>query len=459
MKNKPSSGADVPCNILFLFSDQQRWDTVSCYGRPIFPGLTPNLDQLASEGVRFEHAFTPQPVCGPTRACLQTGVYATETGCFKNNIALPLDAVTIAKLFSEAGYETAYAGKWHLASDLEHNFHQKPIPPERRGGYKDYWVASDVLEFTSHGYEGYLFDANNQRVDFEGYRVDRTADLVLDYLKQYGAGQRARPFFMFASFIEPHHQNDLDRFIGPMGSKQRFKDYNVPADLAETDGDWRKQMPDYLGCCASLDENVGRIRATLAELGLAENTLVIYTSDHGCHFRTRNGEYKRSPQDETIRVPLIVSGPGFRGGKVAKELVSLLDLPPTVLAAAGVEPPTHFRGRPLQGVAEGKVPNWPEDVFVQISESYIGRAIRTARWKYSVWVPPDSPWAGCAAPSSDRYVEHCLYDLEADPDERHNLIAEPSLAGVRQELAARLLRRMQEANEPVAKIEPTLNPS
>ena len=439
-------------NILFLFSDQQRWDTVSCYGRPIFPGLTPNLDRLAAGGVRFEHAFTPQPVCGPTRACLQTGVYATETGCFKNDIALPLDAVTIAKLCSRAGYETAYAGKWHLAGDREHSFHKRPIPLERRGGYKDYWVASDVLEFTSHGYEGYLFDTNGKRVDFEGYRVDCTADLVLDYLRQYGSGPRARPFFMFASFIEPHHQNDLDRFVGPIGSKQRFKDYTVPGDLVGTTGDWREQMPDYLGCCASLDENVGRIRSELERLGLAENTLVIYTSDHGCHFRTRNVEYKRSPQDETIRVPLIACGPGFSGGRVVSELVSLIDLPPTVLGAAGVEPPSHFRGRPLQGLVNGTARDWPGEVFVQISEDHIGRAIRTARWKYSVWVPTEKPWDGCAAPGSDRYVEQCLYDLDADPHERHNLVAEPALVGLRQELAAILVRRMIAAGEsaPIA---------
>ncbi len=444
-------------NVLFLFSDQQRWDTLSCYGQPIFPDLTPNLDRMAADGVRIEHAFTPQPVCGPTRSCLQTGLYATETGCFKNDIALPLDAVTIAKLFSKAGYETAYTGKWHLAGDRQHCFHNQPIPEVRRGGYKDYWVASDVLEFTSHGYEGYLFDGDNQRVDFEGYRVDRTADLVVDYLEKYGKGSRERPFFMFASFIEPHHQNDLDRFIGPIGSKQRFKDYTVPGDLVGTKGDWREQMPDYLGCCASLDENVGRIQATLARLGLAEDTLVIYTSDHGCHFRTRNSEYKRSPQDETIRVPMIISGPGFRGGRVVKELVSLLDLPPTLLRAAGVEPPPHFKGRPLQELGSGAARPWPEEVFVQISESYIGRAIRTSRWKYSVWVPTDQPWGGCAVASSDRYVEQCLYDLAADPHERHNLVADPALVGVRSELAAKLIRRMCEAGETVPVIIPQID--
>jgi uncharacterized sulfatase len=445
-------------NIVVLFSDQQRWDSVSCYGRPLFPHLTPNLDQMAQEGVRFQYAFTPQPVCGPARACLQTGLYATQTGCFKNDTALPLDAVTIAKLCGQAGYETAYVGKWHLASDADHRLQARPIPEERRGGYKDYWIASDVLEFTSHGYEGYFFDDNCRRVDFEGYRVDRTADFALEYLQRYAKGRRRRPFFLFVSFIEPHHQNDLNRFIGPMGSKQRFKDYAIPGDLAGAEGDWRQQMPDYLGCCASLDQSAGRIRETLESLGLAENTLLIYTSDHGCHFRTRNAEYKRSPHDETIRIPLIVSGPGFSGGRTINDLVSLIDLPPTLLRAARARIPSFFQGRPLQELANGTARNWPKDVFVQVSESYIGRAIRTPRWKYSVWVPPDAPWAGCKEPDSKRYVEQCLYDLEADPHERNNLIADPRWAGVRSKLAAALRRRMREAKEATPTIAPARRP-
>ena len=140
-------------NILFFFTDQQRWDTLGCYGQEL--DVTPNMDKLAAEGVRFDHAFTCQPVCGPARACLQTGRYAADVGVFRNDIALPLDAKTIAHHFSEAGYEVGYIGKWHLASTgglgaEDANFREKPVPPERRGGYKDYWLASDVLEYTSH---------------------------------------------------------------------------------------------------------------------------------------------------------------------------------------------------------------------------------------------------------------------------------------------------------------------
>jgi len=437
-------------NILFFFADQQRWDTVGAYGGlGSALGLTPNLDRLAAEGVRFEHAFTCQPVCGPARACLQTGKYATELGCFRNEIALPLDETTIAQRLSEAGYQTAYVGKWHLASTgKEADFRTRAVPPERRGGYKDGWVASDVLEFTSHAYDGHLFDAEGRQRDFPPgrYRADATVDFALEFLRERDARS---PFFLFISPIEPHHQNDHNHFEGPTGSKERFADFPVPGDLEGLAGDWREEMPDYLGCCAALDANVGRLRAELERQGIAGDTLLIYTSDHGCHFRTRNSEYKRSCHDSSLRIPMLAAGPGFRGGKVVSELVSLLDLPPTVLTAAEVAVPDSMRGRPAQALLRGAA-DWPREIFAQISESQVGRCIRTERWKYSV-VAPDKHGGRDAA--SDRYVEEFLYDLEADPHERTNRVADPAYADVRRELAARLKRRMVEAGEAEPAIE------
>ncbi|MHB0937492.1 MAG: sulfatase-like hydrolase/transferase [Armatimonadota bacterium] len=434
-------------NIIFFFTDQQRWDTCGCYGQPL--EITPNLDRMVAEGVRFDLAFTCQPVCGPARSCLQTGKYATETGCFRNNIALPLDERTIAHDLADAGYEVGYLGKWHLASTgNDENFRERAVPPERRGGYTDFWLASDVLEFTSHGYDGHLFNAEMQQVDFTGYRVDAQTDFALDYLRTRD-GQR--PFFLFLSYIEPHFQNDHKHFEGPIGSKERFKDFPVPGDLEGTEGDWREEYPDYLGCCAALDVGLGRIRAELQRLGLADNTLIIFTSDHACHFCTRNSEYKRSCHDNSIRVPMVACGPGFTGGKMVDELVSLIDIPPTILAAGGVATPRSMRGRPLQGLADGTARDWPQEVFVQISESQVGRAVRTKRWKYSVRAPGIP---GSERPASDRYVEDFLYDLERDPHERNNLVADPALAGVRAELAATLTRYLVEVEGSAPEILP-----
>jgi len=439
-------------NVLFFFSDQQRWDTCGCYGQKL--DVTPNLDKMAAEGVRFEYAFTCQPVCGPARACLQTGKYAEQVGCYTNNIALPQDEKTLAHWFSEWGYEVAYIGKWHLASTGEkYNYRTRPVPLERRGGYKDYWLASDVLEFTSHGYDGYMFDADNNRVDFKGYRADCVTDFALEYLRTRDG---RRPFFLFLSYIEPHHQNDHNRYEGPDGSKERFADYEVPGDLIGTGGDWRENYPDYLGCCNSLDYNLGRIRARLAEQGMADNTVIFYTSDHGSHFRTRNSEYKRAPHDGCTRIPMIACGPGFTGGKVVTDLVSLIDVPPTLLACAGIPTPLPYRGRPLQQLLNGTPADWPAEVFMQISESQIGRAIRTKKWKYSVSVP--CSWGvRCRKSATNQYFEEYLYDLEADPHERNNLVGDPALAAVRAELADTLRRRMAQAGEEEPEILPAEN--
>lgn len=422
-------------NIIFYFSDQQRADSAGCYGQKL--PVTPNLDALAEEGTLFENAFTCQPVCGPMRACLQSGVYASQIGCYRNDIALPTDCKTIAHYMKDAGYDTAYIGKWHLASDKDHRLATKPTPEERRGGY-DYWRAADILEFTSHGYNGYVFDENCNRLDFKGYRADRINDYAIEYIKKE---KHEKPFFMFISQLEPHHQNDRLRFEAPKGAKKHFKDYEVPGDLKGQLGDWRLQMPSYLACCNRVDMNFGKLIQTLKDEGIYDNTVVIYTSDHGCHFRTRNFEYKRSCHEASIKVPLVICGGGFTGGGKVSELVSLIDLPATLLDIAGAEIPEHYMGKSLCDL------KGHESVFIQISESQIGRAVRTDKWKYSVTAKN----ADCAF--ADKYTEDFLYDLEADPYERNNLISDPKYKAEREMLRGILLEYMQKAGEPCLVIE------
>lgn len=423
-------------NIIFYFSDQQRADTAGCYGQRL--PVTPNLDALAAEGTVFENAFSCQPVCGPMRACLQSGVYATQIGCYRNNIALPTECKTVANYLSQAGYDTAYIGKWHLASDKSNDLKTKPTPRERRGGY-DYWRAADVLEFTSHGYNGYVFDENENRLDFKGYRADAINDYAIEYIEKE---KHDKPFFMFVSQLEPHHQNDRLRFEAPRGAKKAFKDYDIPGDLAGTLGDWRMQMPSYLACCNRVDLNFGRLIRALKDNGFYENTVIIYTSDHGCHFRTRNAEYKRSCHEASIKVPLVISGGGFTGGGRIKELVSLIDLPATLLDLGGVQIPEHFAGKSLTDFGGH------ESVFMQISESQIGRAVRTKKWKYCVSSKNRD------AAFAESYTESLLYDLENDPFERNNLISDPAYEQVRHELRALLIEHMKKANEPYLEIKP-----
>ena len=441
----------MPNNIIFYFTDQQRWDTCGCFGQPL--DITPNLDQLAREGVKFDNAFSPQPVCGPCRALFQTGKWPTETGCFRNNIMLPAGVKTLGNYIEEAGYETAYIGKWHLASDGEL---EKPpridhtvtaIPRELRGGYTGFWRTADVLEFTSHGYDGFVFDENDRRIDFKGYRADCINDMALEFFDQYDG---KKPFFMTISQIEPHHQNDRKHYEGPEGSKERFKDFVLPEDLKALGGNAAEEYPDYLGQCASLDENLGRLVAKLREKGLYENTVIIFASDHGSHFLTRNrdshlngyDDYKRSCHDACLHVPLVIAGGPFKGGVAVEELVSTASLPKTILALAGVDVGDAMIGENLLDVVEKKDDNRPNEVFAQISESRVGRCIRTARYTYSVYAPGVNGGEKAAA---DVYADDFLYDMEKDPHQLNNVVADPAYVQVKEELRERLLSWIERA--------------
>ncbi len=438
-------------NIIFYFTDQQRADTCGCFGQPL--NITPNLDRLASEGVKFDYAFSPQPVCGPCRALFQTGKYPTETGCFRNNVMLPDNIKTLADYIEEAGYETAYIGKWHLASDGEL---EKPpkidhtitaIPQELRGGYTGFWRTADVLEFTSHGYDGYVFDENNNRIDFKGYRADCITDLALDFFDERDT---EKPFFMTISHIEPHHQNDRKHYEGPEGSKEKFKDYILPEDLKALKGDAEIEYPDYLGACENLDKNLGKLVKKLKEKNLYDNTIIIFASDHGSHFKTRNrdshlngyDDYKRSCHDACLRVPLVIAGGPYKGGVAVEELVSTESLPKTILTIAGVDVGDAMIGENLLNVVEKKDKERPNQIFAQISESRVGRCVRTPRYTYSVYAPGVN---GGEAASSDVYADDFLYDMEKDPYQLNNVVDNPDYADVKADMRKRLLDWIEKA--------------
>lgn len=445
-------------NIVMYFSDQQRADTCGCYGQKL--DITPNLDQLAKEGIKFENAFSAQPVCGPCRAMFQTGKWPTEIGCFRNNIMLPSDVKPLGEYMEEAGYETAYIGKWHLASDGE--LEQKPtidhtitaIPQELRGGYTGFWRASDVLEFTSHGYDGYIFDENNNRIDFEGYRCDCLTDMALEFFDQRN---EEKPFFMTISHIEPHHQNDRNCYEGPIGSKEKYKDYEAPVDLAALGGNYREEYPDYLGQCANLDENLGKLIAKLKEKNLYDNTVIIFVSDHGSHFLTRNrdehlngyDDYKRSMHDACLKVPFVIAGGPFKGGVNFEDIVSTASLPKTICALAGVDVGNDMIGENLADVVEGKLPERKNEAFAQISESRVGRCIRTPKYAYSVYAPGIN---GGAVAASDLYADDFMYDLEKDPYELNNIIHDPAYTEIKLDLRKRLLSWIKEAENATPEI-------
>jgi len=424
-------------NVIVFFTDQQRWDTTGAHGNPL--GLTPNFDRIAQSGTHLENAFTCQPVCGPARATLQTGRYALDTGVWRNGIALPDSEKTLAHYFKEAGYTTGYIGKWHLAEE-------QAVAPEHQGGY-DYWLAANVLEFCSEPYDTVMYDKDQHPVRMPGYRVDAETDAVIRYIDDH----QDEPFFLFISYLEPHHQNRIDDFVPPDGYRSPYQNRWIPPDLAALGGSTQQHIAGYYGIVKRLDEAFGRMLDALKSLGIDEDTIVLFTSDHGCHFKTRNSEYKRSCHDGCIRLPMAITGPGFEGGGRLSDLVSLVDVPPTLLDAAGIDVPDSMHGRSVLPLVNRTADDWPEEVFLQISESQVGRAVRTRKWKYSVSAPDKS---GGSDPQSDHYVEEFLYDLDADPYELKNLIAFDAYDEVKALMRERLLRRMAEANETVPTIEP-----
>ena len=427
-------------NVIVVFTDQQRWDSTGVHGNPL--GLTPNFDRMAQHGTHLARTFTCAPLCAPARASLQTGMYPTTTGCFRNRIPLDTGLKTLAHFFREAGYDTAYIGKWHLAD-------QEPVGEAQRGGY-EYWLAANALELVSESYRTVVYDAANQPVSLPGYRVDALMDVVISYVHTHQASHPERPFYLFLSLLEPHHQNHLDDYVAPDGYREQYTGRWVPADLAALGGSAHQHLGGYWGCVKRIDEALGRLLDALKSVALTDQTIVLFTSDHGCHFKTRNAEYKRSCHEASIRVPTAIQGPGFDGGGRLPQLVSSIDLPPTLLQAAGLPIPAQMQGRSLMPLLRRAQPDWANEVLIQISESQVGRAIRTQRWKYSVTAPGRD---GRTESAADRYVEEFLYDLAADPHELTNLAGCESHHEVARSLRERLIRCMVEAGEAAPIIE------
>ena len=440
-------------NIVIYHSDQFRWDFVGANGLNSST-RTPNIDALAAEGTNFTHAVTNQPVCAPSRSITLTGTYANETGVWRNGIGLRQDLPTIATELSKAGYTANYIGKWHLAANLAGSTEGRgAVPAQSRAGFNDLWEASNALEFSTHPYEGTIWDRDGKPITFKDeYRIDFLTDRAEKFLRQ----KQDKPFLLLISQLEPHQQNDLNRMVGPKGSAERFINAFVPPDLRPFPGDWHQQLPDYYGCCESIDASVGRLRKVLEEEGYADNTIFIFMSDHGCHFMTRNQEYKRSTHNSSLRVPMIIHGPGFESARQIQELVGIVDLAPTLLDAVNVSIPGTMKGRsflPLVHDAKARE-EWPNQQLIQISESMTGRAIRTRDWTYCVAVPD-----GKSVASSSQYQEYQLYDQRNDPHELVNLAGRKEYRKIADELRDNLRALIVASGEPEPDIIPaTLYP-
>lgn len=394
-------------NIVLIMADQQRMDSLACYGNRFV--ASPALDRLAAEGARFTLALTPWPVCTPARGSLWTGVYPHRHGLIDNvyGIDNAFESIAAVKttLFDHlrrTGYRTAHFGKWHLG---------EAQPP-----FFDIWETS-FNSRVGHWVDGLLDGV---------YRPDLQTDASIAFLRE--RAHDMQPFMMVQSFYPPH-----DPYSAPARFYAPYRGRGVP-------------FAGYYAAVSALDENVGRIMATLRETGLQENTLLIYLSDHGdTFFYRQDGEHKFVCHDDALRVPLLVSWPGrIAAGAVIDVPVGLQDLMPTILEYAGAPLPDGLHGHSLRPLLRQENVAWRDDFYVQNvthRRRVEQRCMRTGAWKLIV----------------DAQGQHELYNLQADPEEELNLFLTPrpdpgferykhypDYAPIIAELAARL-RRSAEA--------------
>ncbi|HZY61959.1 MAG TPA: sulfatase-like hydrolase/transferase, partial [Edaphobacter sp.] len=449
--NSGSASARKP-NVLMICADQFRADFVGASHQN--PSVkTPHIDALADRGVNFTQCMTNQPLCSPSRASFLTSRYATETAVWKLGIELDHSLPTIATQFRKNGYTSNFIGKWHVSFTGEKGGERQLgwVPPgPSRGGFDDLWEGANVLELVSHPYEGNYWDNSGKNIGFKDvYRVDFLTSRAVKFVEQ----KHDKPWFLFLSQLEPHHQNDVDEFVPPKRYEKQYQDPYIPEDLRNLPGNWRSRIQGYYGCVQAIDDCIGTMVAALERTGQLDNTIILFFSDHGCTFRTRLGEYKRSPHESSIRVPFVIAGPGFDQSATVDEVVSLLDLAPTLLEGAGVGPATGMRGKSLRILAEDPKARktWDSTSYFQISQSICGRGIRTRDWCYCAF---DPSVRNGEAEYSKQYQDFALYSIAGDPAEMVNLVGRPEYKEIAHQLRAELIKRIAAAGEPEATITP-----
>jgi arylsulfatase A-like enzyme len=421
-------------NFIFIIADDHRWDAMSAVqkehgekGRYPWFG-TPNMDRLAAGGVRFRNAFITHSICSPGRAGFLTGQYTHVNGVMDNNTPFPESAVTHATLLRDAGYRTAYFGKWHMGKQKERPGFQYSASFIDQGIYQDCPVL-----------------INGVKTPTKGWIDDVSTDFTIDWLKQNGA----KPFSIVLGFKSPHNKRGGDnlpeRLRGLYEGKTTRKTPNC--ELAAvyhkplTDADKGKERGlsantvhlDYLRHIKGIDDNVGRLLDALDELKLADDTVVVYSSDNGYFLGERGLGDKRALYEEGIRIPFIVRYPRlFPKGKLVDELVINQDLAPTWLDLAGLPAHSGMHGRSFKQLARGERPADWRTSFLAIYRKELGdtptcHGVRTADAKLIVY-PGNPEWAE-------------VYDLRNDPYELTRLPADGPLAT---SLKAELERRMAE---------------
>jgi len=430
-------------NILFVFADQLRYSATGSSGNKVV--RTPNFDRLAAQGTVFDNAFASHPLCSPYRANIITGKYGFANGVPDNEYLLWDNQVTLPRALKTAGYHTAYVGKWHLGTG--------PYTEEKRHGF-DYMFSFNCLN-RHYGATYHENEAGPIRIDKfapEG-ETDQAIKLMEDHVKKRGDS----PFAIVMSWEPPHWPYDK--------YPQQFNIYdpakvdlppNVPRQMAHFA---RREIAQYYGNVTSLDAQMGRLMEALDRLGIADDTIVCFSSDHGDHLSSHGygkpmdtwmhptkRASKSTPYEESVHIPFIMRYPRrVRAGRRTKAMFSSVDVMPTLLGLCGVGIPDGVQGHNLAHVVtEKEGPEPPDSVYLMNMGTgwpnrakWVGcwRGVRTDRWVYARWHDADDH-------------EPVLFDRKNDPYERNNLADNPKFATIRKEMEARLKRWIADTGDP-----------
>ena len=456
----PPSAAQVQTvakrpNIVFIMTDDHAAHAISAYGSRL--NKTPNLDRLAKEGMKFENAFVTNSICTPSRAVILTGKYSHLNGVPAFN-HIDNTQPLLSKYMQTAGYHTGMIGKWHLgANDPKRPEDGKPT------GF-DYW---NILPGQGAYFDPVMIEMG-ERKKLSGYTTDIITDLATGFIDKR---PKDKPFFLMYHHKAPHrnwqpaekYRKQFENYDPPIpatfdddykgkSDASRQSTMHIDADLNETDTKgkppaglsgaelkkwkFRRYMQDYLACVQSVDDNIGRFLDYLDKNGLAENTIVIYTSDQGFFLGEHNFYDKRFMYEESLRTPLLVRWPGkIKPGSVSKSMALNLDFPATMLDAAGAKVPADMQGRSFLPVLMGKPPaNWRRSMYYRYYhpghhnvDAHYG--VRTDRYKL-IFFNKLNQWE--------------LYDLQKDPIEMKNVYNDPAYQKTVEQLKKELYRLKKE---------------
>lgn len=434
-------------NILILYSDQHAQRVAGCYGDPVV--RTPNLDALAGRGVTFDNTYCPSPICLPSRMSLLTAREPHRQECWTNNDILPSGVPTLAHSLGAAGYRTTLIGRLHsLGPDQLRGFASREI-----GDHSTNWIGGmahdlGILDKANDPFRESLRNSGAGQCSYELHDRDVTAATVAR-LEQLGQAESPEPFAMVVGWLLPHapyvcSPNLYDYYAGRVPPPR----LGVPGDEHEHYAWWRHNRdiadptPDemlhtrtaYYGMVDALDGMIGSVLDALEKSGLADNTIVVYTSDHGEHVGNRGLWWKSTLYDESAKVPLVVSWPGkLAGGERRDEVCGLIDLTATLLDMAGAPPLPFSQGRSLLRVLGDGAAPWINETFSEYvndgAASWAGGRVTVSRM-----IRRDS-W---------KLIYHHgqraqLFNLEADPFEEHDLSHQPAHAAVKKALTDQIL--------------------